>query len=80
MCRDLTNFRPTKYKKADKSVLALFPYTSNASNTLSGLLKGEGSSENKSRGTAFLSQAPAEKKGSPKLVVCPTREPAQVST
>lgn len=29
---------------------------------------------------SFFSQTPEEKKGSPKLVLCPSRDPAQVST
>lgn len=42
------------------------------SNTLSGLVKEEGSSESKSRGIIFQSQASGEKKGKPKLGVCPS--------
>lgn len=63
MCRDVTDYHP-KYKKADKSVLALLPLTSNASNKRSGLVKGEGSSGSKSRGIIFLTD-PCRKEGEP---------------
>lgn len=42
------------------------------SSILSGLVNGEHSSTSKARRMLFQSQAPTEKRGSPKLVACPT--------